>query len=330
MRRVLLVPLILLSSSCLLAIDAGSNTSCLASASASGACDAGAAVSDAGTSTNDAGLPAVMLLVDTSGSMNTPLMPASPECGGCSGSTCPATCPTRASVLKSGLRQFLQTQAGAGWLGLTTFPDSVASQTFDPVGCAPATTQAVPLSIQAGDAPAAVLAQRQAVLAGVEAFGSSQPFTGGTPTAASLRFLATLPSLSTATRPAGVILVTDGLPNCNPNNALSCSASPPPAQNLCTLGANCVGLYCRAGYLDSNETLLAVRALRSAGVKVAVIGLGADFSVDEAQTLMNALAEEGGATACAPGVMCTQRYFEANNEAQLLGALSTALLRVSQ
>ncbi len=329
MRRALLIPLVLLSSSCLLAIDAGSNASCLASTGS--ACDAGADLSDAGTASGDGGLPAVMLLVDTSGSMNTPLMPTNPECGGCSGASCPQNCPTRASVLKGGMSQFLQAQLGSAWLGLTTFPDPDLNATFTPSGCAPATTQAVPLTTAPGDSAASVAAQSQAVLARVQAFGSREgPFTGGTPTAASLRFLATLSALAPSARPTGVILVTDGLPNCNPNNALSCTASPAHAQSLCTLGTNCVGPYCRAGYLDSDETVSAVRALRSAGVKVAVIGLGADFSSPVAAAVMNAVADEGGATACAPGVTCAKRYFEANNEAQLLGSLATALLRVSQ
>lgn len=322
-----LIPLFLLSSSCLLAVDAGSNSVCLASTST--ACDAGAeGVSDAGRA--DGGLPAVMLLVDTSGSMNAPLVPSMPECAACSGSTCGPTCPTRARVLTAGLSQFLQTQPGAAWLGLTTFPDPVASVNFMPSGCAPATAQAVELAPQPGDSPSAVVTHSQAVLASVQALGVSIPFTGGTPTGPSLRFLATLPALTASTRPTGVILVTDGLANCNPNNALSCTSSPPPPSDLCTLGANCVGPYCRAGFSDQEDTLSAVRALRAAGVKVAVIGLGSDFSFSASAALMNALADEGGATACAPGVTCATRYFQADNEAQLFGALATALLRVTR
>lgn len=326
MRR-LLLSLAFLSSSCLLAVDAGSNTSCLATSTS--ACDAGA-VFDAGAPRGDAGLPVVMLLVDTSGSMNAPLMPSMPDCMNCSGGSCPSTCPTRASALKGALIQFVQTQPGAAWLGLTTFPDPVASVTFSPTGCAPASAQSVTVSPQASDSPADVAAQSQDVLSQVQALGLQLPFTGGTPTAASLRYLATLPALTATSRAAGVILVTDGLPNCNPNNALSCSAVPQPAPSLCTLGANCVGPYCRAGYLDQDETVLAVRALRAAGVKVAVIGLGADFSTSEAPAVLNAVADEGGATACAPGVACATRYFQAANEAQLLGALGTAFLRVSR
>ncbi|MBM4779775.1 MAG: VWA domain-containing protein [Archangiaceae bacterium] len=326
MHRVLIPLLVLSFSSCLLAIDAGSNSACLASTSS--ACDAGADVSDGGK--RDGGLPAVMLLVDTSGSMNAPLMPSSPTCMNCSGNACPQTCPTRARVLTSGLDQFLQTQPGAAWLGLTTFPDGVASIGFMPSGCAPATAQTIALTPTPSDSQSAVSAQTQLVLQAVRSFGTTVPFTGGTPTAPSLRYLATLPALTATSRPAGVILVTDGLANCNPNNVLSCTSTPLPAAELCTLGANCVGAYCRAGYSDQEETVLAVRALRAAGVKVAVIGLGSDFSFSMSAALMNTMADEGGATACAPGVTCTTRYFQVDNEAQLLGALGTALLRVSQ
>lgn len=318
-----LIPLVLLSTSCLLSIDAGSHSACLTSAGTN-ACDAGPEVVDA----VDGGLPAVMLLVDTSGSMNAPLMPSSPDCGGCSGSSCPVTCPTRGTVLTAGITQFLQTQPGAAWLGLTTFPDPVPS--FVPSGCAPSVAQMVALAPVEGDSPSAVVAQTQTLLARVQSFGGAIQFTGGTPTAPSLRFLATLPALMATTRRAGVILVTDGLSNCNSNNPLSCQSSPLPDQTLCTLGANCVGPYCRAGYSDQEATVLAVRALRAAGVKVAIIGLGSDFHFSSNESLMNALADEGGATACAPGVTCANRYFQVDNEAQLLGALGTALLRVSQ
>ncbi|MER2565131.1 MAG: VWA domain-containing protein [Myxococcaceae bacterium] len=319
--------LVLFSSSCLLAVDAGSNAGCLPQTGSS--CDGGSLGTDAGASSAD-GLPAVMLLVDISGSMNSPLSFNGPTCGTCTGATCPPTCPTRRSVLIGGLGQMLQSQATTAWLGLTTFPDG-ANTAFMPSGCAPATVQAVPLAPVEGDAPSAVLAQRQAVLSAVEALGSAErPFSGGTPTAPSLRFLASLPALTASTRPRGVILVTDGLANCNPNNALSCDSSPRPASNLCTLGANCIGPYCRAGYLDNADAVLAVRALRTAGVKVAVIGLGADFDAPESVQVMNALADEGGATACAPGLSCDKRFFAVNNEALLFGALATAMLRVTQ
>lgn len=318
--------LVLFSSSCLLAVDAGSNVGCLTQA---GSCDGGS-LTDAGASSADGGLPAVMLLVDLSGSMNAPLNQNFPTCGGCSGTSCPPTCPTRRSVLIGGLSQLLQSQATTAWLGLTTFPDG-ANTAFMPAGCAPATAQAVALAPIEGDSPSTVSAQRQAVLSAVGALGSAErPFSGGTPTAASLRYLATLPAMTASTRPRGVILVTDGLSNCNPNNALSCSSSTPPAANLCTLGANCIGPYCRAGYLDNADAVLAVRALRTAGVKVAVIGLGADFDAPESVQAMNALADEGGATACAPGVSCDTRFFAVNNEALLFGALATAMLRVTQ
>ncbi len=295
---------------------------------ASGVGGGSAGGSGTGGGAAQSGSPNVMLLLDISGSMNAPLDRAQPTCGSCSGATCPITCPTRISMLRAGFAQFFQSNASAARFGVTTFPAN--NPTFSTTGCAPAEQQAISMpDSSVSDAPAALAAQTQTVSAFVQGLGSSTPITGGTPTAGSLRFLATIPTLASAGRPRGVILVTDGLPNCNPNNALGCDLMPPSPGELCTLGANCVGQYCRAGYLDQTETVRAVAALRSAGIRTAVVVVG-DNTVPQIVPVMNAMADEGGATACTPGPGCTVRYFDAPDTASLAAALNAALARVSQ
>ena len=295
---------------------------------ASGVGGGSAGGSGTGGGAAQSGSPNVMLLLDVSGSMNAPVNLAQPTCGTCSGATCPVTCPTRISMFRVAFAQFFQANPSAARFGVTTFPAN--TPTFSPTGCAPAEQQAISLpGTSVTDAPAALAAQTQLVSAFVQGIGSATPVTGGTPTASSLRFLATIPAMTNAGRPRGVILVTDGLPNCNPNNALGCDLMPPSPAALCTLGANCVGQYCRAGYLDQTETVQAVAALRSAGIRTAVVLVG-ENGAPQTVPVMNAMADEGGATACTAGPGCTVRYFDAPDTASLTAALNAALARVSQ
>jgi hypothetical protein len=297
---------------------------CVASVGAGGgAAGVGGGSATAGGGGNS-GLPNVMLLIDTSGSMNFPVFPELPGClDPCTGSNCPSTCPTRISALRGAFARFLESNATAARFGVTNFPDAAADS-----ACAPAVHEAISLPGRTfPDDPVALRAQTQTVSSFIQGFGLSTPVSGGTPTAASLRFLATLPSLTSVGRPRGVILVTDGVPNCNPNNALRCDSMPPPPAELCTT-SSCVGPLCRAGYLDQAETVSAVAALRRAGIRTAVVSLS--LSLVEERRVMNAMAEEGGATACAPGPACDNQFFEAADEASLLGALNAALARISQ
>ena len=271
--------------------------------------------------------PDVLLLVDVSGSMNAPLIQNGPTCGTCSGATCPATCPTRVSALRGALASFLQASSSRARLGLTTFP---SSQTFTPTGCAPPTSEAVAmLTTSTPDSPGALQTQTAAVQTAVTGIGSTIAATGGTPTAGALRFAATLAPLRAPGRVRGVVLVTDGLPNCNPSNQVSCMNMPLPPAVLCTLGANCVGQYCAAGYVDQVATVQAVAALRALGVRTAVVVLSEALS-PELTTVMNAMADEGGATVCSPSSpACTQRFSLVNDQAALDAALRSSLERVT-
>lgn len=240
--------------------------------------------------------PNLMILVDKSGSMNAPLNAATPSCGTCSGSTCPATCPTRISELRTAMGQFLTTSSTVARMGLAFFPNEDAA--FSPAGCAPTRDIAVQLpAASTSDTDATPLTMNATqVNMRIQSLGSTIPVTGGTPTAPSLAFLGSYAPLldDRDNRQDFVLLLTDGLPNCNPANPLSCSSMPPPPANLCTLGANCLGLYCRAGYLDKDGVVTSVKQLRSRNVNTIVVGFGADFASPEALDVLNSMAAEGG------------------------------------
>lgn len=283
--------------------------------------------SSGGGASGGLAIPADLLfVVDVSGSMNTPLDPTGATCGGCTGAACPATCPTRVSALRGALGSFLTMNPTLGRYGAIAFPSPA---TFTPSGCAPATTEAVALlGSSTPSSPSTLTAQTRLVQTFVAGIGSPTIVTGGTPTAGTLRFAATLTPFGSSARPHGLVLITDGLPNCNPANPLSCSTMPPPSPDLCTIAAGCMGQYCQAGYLDQTATVQAVAALKLAGVKTSIVVIGP--LTPQVTSVMNAMADEGGATACSvtnPG--CLQRFFSANDEASLGQAIGSAVLRAS-
>lgn len=276
-----------------------------------------------------ANAPDILLLVDISGSMNSPINPSEPTCGSCMGSSCPGTCPTRVAILRNALTAYLQPNATLARWGITTFPSAA---TFTPSGCAPASTQTVAMLDPSTPTSTSTLSTQSAQVRNVASgLGIVTTIVGGTPTGPSLRFAATIPALATSSsaRARGIVLITDGLPNCNPANPLSCMSQPPPPVDLCTLGANCTASYCQAGYLDQTGTVQAVAALRLAGVKTAIVVID-NAPTAQVTSVMNAMADEGGATACSPtNPGCLQRFFPANDQASLLTAITSAVARVS-
>src|SRR5213076_2081393 len=68
--------------------------------------------------------------------------------------------------------------------------------------------------------------------AGINAQIHMQGVGGGTPTGLSLSFVGGLPELNDPKREDFVLLLTDGLPNCNPSNPNTCTT---PAACNCTL-----------------------------------------------------------------------------------------------
>ncbi|MDP1829407.1 MAG: adventurous gliding motility lipoprotein CglB [Archangium sp.] len=289
--------------------------------------------------------PNVMLLVDVSGSMLQPTNPAGAACpAGCgtSSNPCPATCPTRISELKSAMATFLQASGAVARLGVTVFPtDTLCRPAIDvDVTFPPAT------STDEGS-EAALTATAQQVNARIQALTP----LGGTPTAASLAFLGSYAGLVDANdfRDDVVVLVTDGLPNCddaNANQLCSCSNTCSAAQITscsCTT-STCTNTLCAKGCLDRDGAVLQVKNLRAKGIRTVVVGFGADLASGEGTALLDAMAREGGFTRhCPTGAdaecggnagscdtltkLCAASFFQAANATELAAALRSATQR---
>lgn len=272
--------------------------------------------------------PNVMLAVDRSGSM-----------GGQIDAACTTNCATRMSDLKQAVATFATLADDRVRLGLTTFPkDPTATMTGAEASCQPATDVRVPLPVgsRADDAQASQ-ANRSTAMQVNAAVQSLQP-AGGTPTGATLAFLSTLPELKAADfRNDFVLLLTDGLPNCNANNPNDFVQSA--AQCRCqTGGGDCSGVDVRRrGCLDADATVAQVDLLNRAGVKTIVVGFGADTNQADAREVLERLARAGGVARsctvdaeCGPSDRCSTGQcgrwsFQASNRAELEQVLTTVL-----
>jgi hypothetical protein len=240
--------------------------------------------------------PNVMLAVDRSGSMNAPVS-SDPSCSTCAPPNCPTLCAaTRLSELKSAVNVLSQLVDDKVRLGLAVFPTPLAG-TSVLEQCAAPTSATVPLPApSAADDQAASAANRvsvQRVNMAVQTLSAG----GGTPTGATMQWLATLPSLTDVTdaRDDYVVLLTDGLPNCNEANPNDFERDPTTCR--CQVSGNvCSGPDLRTrGCLDVDATEQQVDALARLRIKTVVIGFGADVSQGDARTVLERLARAGQA-----------------------------------
>ena len=309
--------------------------------------------------------PNVMLLVDNSGSMLSPVNPADPDCMvtntfglrvlcGSASAVCPtATCPTRTSELKSAMGTFLMNSGTIARLGLTVFParDTAANGVL---GCDPSSDLAVQLPVPTPTdtgTEAALNATAQQANMKIQQLGPQ----GGTPTAASLEFLGTYAGLTESSadrddfRDDFVLLLTDGLPNCNGTNANNVCTGGPAAACDCTTGqGGCSGTdpmrgLCSKGCLDRDFTVQKVKELRQKGIKTIVVGFGAELSAGSGPAVLDAMAREGGFPRACPDAtdaecggaagscnattkQCATSFFQAANGVEL----ATALRKISE
>src|SRR5262249_35085856 len=151
----------------------------------------------------------------------------------------------------------------------------------------------------------------------------------GTPTALSLTFLGTLNELNDPQREDFILLLTDGLPNCNPNNAKNCNVG----MCTCTLNPTTACApgqpFCTLGCLDDDGSVQAIRDLRDAtkhagGIRTIVVGFGSDTA--SGGDVLNAMAVAGGfqrtcpsgndsecgsSNTCLPTKVCAKAYYQA-------------------
>lgn len=272
--------------------------------------------------------PNVMLTVDRSGSMGAKIDAACQS----------AQCATRMGDLKQAVSTFTALADAQVRLGLTAFPRDPTTQAGAEASCLPASSVSVPLPVtsRSDDAQAdqANRSNAMQVNAAVQALNPA----GGTPTGATLAFLGAHAGLvANDFRNDFVLLLTDGLPNCNaenPNdfvqNAAVCRCQ--------TGGGDCSGLDVRRrGCLDADATVREVEQLAAKGIRTIVVGFGADTSQPDAREVLERLAKAGGVprtcstdAQCGAGnscvnAECSRWSFQAGNRAELEQVLSTVL-----
>ncbi len=284
--------------------------------------------------------PNVMLLVDRSGSMLQPIEPENPLCGsGCGivSNPCATSCPTRMSEVKRTLSSFFEHAALVARFGLTVFPSDSE--------CAPAKSAEVDLPLATDDDNGTEPTLEATAQSIVTRLNMISPM-GGTPTGASIEFAGANSGLNDDSdfREDFLVLVTDGIPNCNDANANSicscgtqCNAAAVAACS-CTLG-NCSGRFCSQGCLDQDETVLKIKALRQKGIRTVVIGFGAEIASETSSLTLDAMAQAGGfARECPQGTdaecgansqclpstkLCTPSFYRATDSTELGAAFKS-------
>jgi hypothetical protein len=257
--------------------------------------------------------PNLMLLVDTSRSMIDPMDASNPRCRNSSGEVCgvstypcnTADCPTRWSALQEAMEDFLASSSTLARIGLAFYPHAVAGDDSIENSCKATASVSVQLPAVDVEDDDSLAANARAAWDRIFSIknqaknpGEIEP-QGGTPISASLQYLSSeVASLRDTSRANFVVLLTDGLPNCN-----AAHATPYPNSGcFCTIGAACqVPGYTAIGCLDDGASVNAVKALQTRNIKTIVIGFGADFDSRNASgargaATLNAMALEGGFT----------------------------------
>jgi Mg-chelatase subunit ChlD len=275
--------------------------------------------------------PNVLLVVDKSASMLR---------------TDPGVTGTRLTNLKAAMKTFFEESAGAARYGFAVFPNVTSPPATSAAACV-AGRLVTDVNVGTDDAAAQLQVARSIndAIQGINEQGSDLPAIGGTPTAATLRAIGSAAGVQVgtgageATRARFVLLLTDGIPNCNSSlDRATCTCLDPgwTPGTACSVPENC---------LDNTASVEAVTALKAAGVTTIVVGFGNEV-VAGAPTL-TAMAQAGGfqtqctsntdcgtAGACAkaPGAgatdtgVCPVRYFQAANANEL----STALRAITE
>jgi hypothetical protein len=291
--------------------------------------------------------PNIMMLVDVSGSMTDPVNKADPDCQvpvGDDTEVCgdtlpcnPNICPTRWTELQGAVPRFLENSGKFVRFGLTTYPETGGSSSST-VACTPSSSTSVRKDLPEAEDDDTLLAHANdidAIIQGIPNEGPGRPL-GGTPTSRSLRFVGGLEGLQSTERDNFVILLTDGLPNCNPENVNSGTDA---AACKCTqTGASaCTGTFLRNGCLDMDASVTAVRELADKKITTIVIGFGAETAEGNGPAVLDAMARAGGfartceagQTSCGPNDpcdpvtrLCSRSFYQAGNQEELAEALA--------
>lgn len=297
--------------------------------------------------------PNLMLLVDKSGSMLLPIDPNDSRCpAGCGtiSNPCPGTCPTRWGDLQTAMDSFLRDYGSVARMGLAVYPGPRPPwfTTCGPAATAPgAGVTFVELS-SSNDVPSELQTKANEIRTAIQATSPA----GGTPTGSSIEALGAYAPLSNAERDDFILLLTDGLPNCNPENpnrydpatnSTVCRCTDTAAINSCAAAtpgapysANGSNILC----LDKDGTVAAINGVRTEKeIRTIVVGFGAETASGAGPEVLQAMAEAGGFPRRCPGgtpdecgggtntcdtttKTCSQKFFQASDAVQLGKALA--------
>ncbi|MGQ0506113.1 MAG: adventurous gliding motility lipoprotein CglB [Myxococcaceae bacterium] len=267
--------------------------------------------------------PNVMILLDKSGSMNDPINNT-------------AGAPSRMLEMRSAMNSFLTSSGKLARFGLMTYPSNAGECSASSVSDI---LQQLPSSGADDDS-----ALQQAADNVRNSINNVQP-NGGTPTGGSLRNLGGYSALTGNERPNYILLLTDGLPNCNETNKNAWVANDPAAQTACSCtlanpAVSCEGAYQRLGCLDMDDSVQALADLRAKSIQTIVVGFSGDFAQGGSRgpEVLNAMAVAGGLERVCPNgtnaecgsdntcdavtKKCAKRYFQTGNSAELTAALT--------
>ncbi len=305
--------------------------------------------------------PNLMLLLDRSGSMRLPFDPTQAACGSCGQTgqpSCdPVACPSRWDVLTTTASDFLSQHGTVARMGVAFYPSLSGANIVDPGSgnpsnfCGPSSSIDVPLPTS--DEDAALRDNATAVDFAIKRVGATaSPLAGGvgggTPTGDSLVYVADHANFgSTIQRQSFLLLMTDGLPNCNPASGLDANVNPAacdctdgPTSTVCTY-------YPVLDCNDFNETARKVSNIRATGVKTIVIGFGDVFGSSAQRSLQQiSLAGDfqrrcaAGGGECDPNdsscyletnpTLCSEQFFRAASKEQLSAALAAVTSAILQ
>lgn len=259
--------------------------------------------------------PRIVWLFDQSGSMEIPISPcaAVPTCG-TPGNRCPPSCPTRETLFRAGI----DTMAALLPPSVPNIPikfpiDALCAPPLEPV---PDAFPPVDAGSSSPRVPSIAATELHSLLA------TYLPI-GGTPTAASLRHVASLAPLLRGSETI-VVLVTDGLPNCNDANPYNLCAQPTDLNAIaacrCTT-SSCTASLCSKGCLDDLGAVSASHLLAQQGMSLMVIGLGADLQSGIGTSTLGAMeialpapctsSADCNGRSCNPDGVCADRIFMA-------------------
>jgi|CXWL01.1.fsa_nt_gi hypothetical protein len=292
--------------------------------------------------------PNLFFLVDKSRSMAFSADP-NPACD-CADSPCPPTCTNRWQALTDAMTKFTANSGTVAHVGMLAFPKAPPTDACLPPDISDIADLGVPLDGTAVDDDAPLQAKSDAVLKKIRSLTPR----GGTPTAFSVRALAQYPALVRPNfqRASFVVLMTDGLPNCNPaHNAVvnTCYCTSPSGQGACV---GQMGAAPNNQCLDDTGTAAEIAFLKERyGVRTIVVGFGADVTGSVGQTALDAMARAGGfqrpcqtdaecgigdtcvgggTDACGNSITsCTKSFYQAANAVELGDALAEIREQIS-